>query len=350
MLVSERRDLLVERLRRHGRVDVGEAARELGVSAITIRRDLNVLSEEGHLLRVHGGALRVTAGAGARRKSVVGVVLPAADYYFAEIIDGIRSVADSLNVRLLLGVSSVESARRDPVRRLLAMGAEALLVTPPTRAAPDVTAEWMLDADVPTVVVERAYVSADLPRAFDQVRTDHTYGAKLAAHHFASHGHRSLALLLASTPTSPWLERGIASASEELGLETVQIRSIPSGEERVERVALAAALDDALAQGVTAFLVHNDFLALRLVDIVLERGLRIPDDVKVIAYDDVLAAMAPVSLSAVTPPRREVGSAALELLVRRLREGTAAPRAVQHVALLPRLQERESCCGRGEPA
>jgi DeoR/GlpR family transcriptional regulator of sugar metabolism len=57
MLTDERRDLILERLRRHGRVLACDLTSELSVSADTVRRDLRDLDEAGLLRRVHGGAL-----------------------------------------------------------------------------------------------------------------------------------------------------------------------------------------------------------------------------------------------------------------------------------------------------
>ena len=70
MLVGQRRDLLLERLRRDGRVVAKELAVELGVSEDSVRRDLRDLAAAGLCQRVYGGALPVSpavADYGARR-------------------------------------------------------------------------------------------------------------------------------------------------------------------------------------------------------------------------------------------------------------------------------------------
>jgi DeoR/GlpR family transcriptional regulator of sugar metabolism len=54
---SERHALIVGRLRRDGRVDVSDLAGTLGTSEVTVRRDLDQLSEAGVLRRIHGGAV-----------------------------------------------------------------------------------------------------------------------------------------------------------------------------------------------------------------------------------------------------------------------------------------------------
>ncbi|MCU0802597.1 MAG: DeoR/GlpR family DNA-binding transcription regulator [Rhodobacteraceae bacterium] len=57
MLTSQRKSLLLDRLRSEGRLLAGPLAAELGVSEDTVRRDLRELAAEGRLMRVHGGAL-----------------------------------------------------------------------------------------------------------------------------------------------------------------------------------------------------------------------------------------------------------------------------------------------------
>jgi DeoR family fructose operon transcriptional repressor len=57
MLGAERRSLILEALRARGSVQVSALAEELDVDPVTIRRDLNRLEKDGHLQRVHGGAV-----------------------------------------------------------------------------------------------------------------------------------------------------------------------------------------------------------------------------------------------------------------------------------------------------
>ncbi|MDH2429765.1 DeoR/GlpR family DNA-binding transcription regulator [Sphaerisporangium sp. TRM90804] len=63
MLAQQRRQAILERVRRNGAARVADLVRELGVSDMTIRRDLEVLAERGLVEKVHGGA--TTAGSGS---------------------------------------------------------------------------------------------------------------------------------------------------------------------------------------------------------------------------------------------------------------------------------------------
>ncbi|MFC7716338.1 substrate-binding domain-containing protein [Nonomuraea recticatena] len=96
---------------------------------------------------------------------------------------------------------------------------------------------------------------------------------------------------------------------------------------------------------VTGLLVHNDEDALLLVQHLRLAGVRIPADVSIVAYDDEVAALSDPPLTAVAPPKAAVGRSAVDLLVRRIEQGSAL--AAQHVALLPELRVRESTAVRG---
>jgi DNA-binding LacI/PurR family transcriptional regulator len=85
----------------------------------------------------------------------------------------------------------------------------------------------------------------------------------------------------------------------------------------------------------------GDDYAFRVYYTLRSLGRRVPEDVSLIAYDDVMAHLLEVPLTAVSPPKYEVGRQAAALLARRLMEGEAAP--VQHLLLKPRLVIRNTC-------
>jgi DNA-binding LacI/PurR family transcriptional regulator len=64
--------------------------------------------------------------------------------------------------------------------------------------------------------------------------------------------------------------------------------------------------------------LHSDVDALMLVQQLADSGIRVPQDCSVVAYDDVVAAFGGTPLTAVAPPKAEVGRVAAELLVQRL--------------------------------
>jgi DNA-binding LacI/PurR family transcriptional regulator len=201
---------------------------------------------------------------------------------------------------------------------------------------------WLADCPVPSVLVERDAVpgAGGIPR--ESVTTDHALGALLAARHLATLGHRKVGLILSRhSPTSRKIAGGWQTACEELALtpadhfeQTLPDRTSPDFSDVVN-----ATLDSALATGVTALLVHSDPEAMAFVDLALTRGISVPDDLSIIAYDDEVAQLFTPALTAVSPPRASVGEAAVELLARRIAE---PDRPVHRVQLSPRLNVRAS--------
>ena len=64
MLTTQRKQLILERLRQDGQIVAKALSEELGISEDTVRRDLRELAAEGQLQRVHGGALPASKAVG----------------------------------------------------------------------------------------------------------------------------------------------------------------------------------------------------------------------------------------------------------------------------------------------
>ena len=93
----------------------------------------------------------------------------------------------------------------------------------------------------------------------------------------------------------------------------------------------------------TAAICANDLLALGLLQGMVRHGVRVPDDLALVGYDDIdFAAAAAVPLSSVRKPRHELGRRAAELLLAEAREGHRHEQPV----FVPELVVRESSMGR----
>ena len=165
MLTSERRLVILEFLRRDGKVLASDLSRELGVSLDTVRRDLRELDEEGMLHRVHGGALprsQTPIGFAARER-----VAPAAK----EAIAGAaaRLIKDGQVVILDSGTTAVQVARHLPP------GLRATVIT----ASPSVAAVLAEHPNVEVAIVggklnkeTLAVVGAEAVESLRHIRAD----------------------------------------------------------------------------------------------------------------------------------------------------------------------------------
>lgn len=95
---AERHDRLLGLVRDRGSARVSDLASQLGVSPVTVRRDVEELAGRGLLDRVHGSVSwpqdTVPAGPGSAGSGLVlGMLAPSATYYFAEVIRGAHEAA-----------------------------------------------------------------------------------------------------------------------------------------------------------------------------------------------------------------------------------------------------------------
>jgi DNA-binding LacI/PurR family transcriptional regulator len=363
VLAEERHGAILRELSRKGSVKVADLAASLGVSSVTIRHDVRELAGRGLLVRVHGGAVsapeaplqeRAQEGkepaAGEQRGQrkqrepyVLGMLVPQAAYYFPAVIRGAQAAARELGARITLAVSRYDLKEdRRQVAQLRASGVDGLLLTPsdnPTLSL--ATEQWVNELDLPVVLVERQG-GWSTPKV-EQVATDHAYGAYLATCHLARLGHQQVALLACESRTTPWIRQGHELAQRSLGLREGPVHLFPRS--AVDGPAVMDEhVDDFLgtfrAGGVRAALVHNDMDALSLVRQLRGRGISIPEDLAIVTYDDEVAALADIPLTAVSPPKSEVGAAATRMLVDRLND---PGRPLHTVLLRPKLRIRASC-------
>lgn len=354
--VDQRHERVLELVRERGSIRVSELAAELGVSAVTLRRDVEALAAQGRVQRLHGAvvwpgdaAVDVRERTEGVEGAVVGMIVPTTNYIFANIVQGAREAVAAQGGRLVLGVSGYVDTE-DPVQaeHLVSGGAQGLLVAPSWFGGvpEDGQEKWLLDHDVPAVLVERSAPPGNPAAVLDRVRTDRAHGAAVAVGHFAGLGHRKITAVLQEGPHAAQIIAGYRTAVQALGLAVD--KGAPTVREHGDYEAGVDYLVEAVKKrGVTAALVHSDEDAIVLVPRLQACGIRVPDDLALIAYEDEVAGLSDVPLTAVAPPTRFVGELAAKLLLERLaeRRGGKKPGPRQHLDLLPELRVRSSCGG-----
>jgi len=268
--------------------------------------------------------------------------VPTASYYYRGVVDGAKDAAGLAGVRLVLAVSEYDEAEElRTFRRMVALGLDGILVTPAEQRAEDCPLRRAVDeSPVPVTVVERWW---DLPtrgQVVDSVRSDHRHGAALAADHLLDLGHERLAVWTFGNAHVTEVREGFAEAVGRRGAQAV-VPGLDHGDVR-------RFLDEVLDAGVTAALVHPDELALQVAQAALDRGLDIPGSLSLVAYDDELASLGELPLTAVAPPKHALGFAAVDTCLRAVAHRAPARPTVparfpaQRIRLLPELVVRAS--------
>jgi DNA-binding LacI/PurR family transcriptional regulator len=317
-----------------------------------VRRDVEALAVEGRLLRSHGVVqwpdeepAAADAGPEAGSGPVFGMVVPTTGYYFGDIVRGAQAAIGEVGGRLLLALTDyVPDLDVAHVERMIAGEVDGLLLTPGwAGGAPDQQQEeWLAALPVPVVLVERTVPVGSPAAALDRIRSADTEGSAMAVRYLAGLGHRRIALFQQPGQHAAQVRAGFETVVTALDLWRPKgtaglVLGTVDANGPVERLVEAH-----LADGITAVLVHNDEVAISVLSALRLRGIRVPEDVALIAYDDEVAELAEVPLTAVAPPKHAVGRAAVKMLLQRVAElgGELTPR--QHVDMLPTLRVRAS--------
>ncbi|MBM7469257.1 DNA-binding LacI/PurR family transcriptional regulator [Microbacterium keratanolyticum] len=322
-----------------------QLAEETGYSLTTVRRAFDDLVAEGVVVRRQGAGSFVahTRPREQRARRRIGVLLPDTQLYYPRVLQGIDESLSAAGASLQLATYRYDRTKEDAaIESLLDAGVDGLLLSPTLTEIddPDARAQTLMQLPVPVVMVERSLVDLGPRDRTEHVCSDHRGGAYDAVQHLAALGHQRIALLMRErTPTGPAIMNGYRHAIADLGL--------PSG---LEFTQAKTAWEVDSAQGAfdrlreleaTAALVFGDREATLLQGAIRRSGLSVPGDIALVSYDDEVADLAEVPLSAVAPPKYRIGRMAADVLLRRLIEGDDCP--LHQIRLRPRIVIRRSC-------
>jgi len=325
---------------------IKDVAQHAQVSVATVSHVINDTRfvSEATRVRVQEAieALRYVPSALARslksnRTHTVGMMIPnSSNPYFAEIIRGIEDTFYEAGFNVILCNSDDDPIKQgNYVRLLTEKQVDGLIVM---SSGSDVELlDTLRAARMPQVVVDREI--DDL--AADLVEVNHEAGGFLATQHLLKLGHRRIGCIAGPLGLSSARERvqGYRRALGEAGV-TVDDRLIRGADftSAGGLAAMTSLLDS--ARRPTAVFASNDLMAIGAICAAAQRGLRIPQDVSVVGFDDIaLAAHSNPPLTSVVQPKHQTGQLAAQLLLERIADPS---RALQRTILQPSLLVRQS--------
>ena len=324
-------------------VDIVQVAKAAGVSTTTVSRVINGISTvtpENHR-RVLDAIKRLkyrpnanARGLASGRNNTIGLVVPRFahmfhSFYMTELLKGIGTGVERHGLNLLLHITQ----GRTPLEF---SGVAGLLF-----ADIDSNEEQLdqaMDLELPCVVANQ-YVP-ELPVSC--VAVDNRTAGEQVVGYLHRLGHREIATITGHLRTPAGIERldGYLKAMKSRGLE-VKPHFVQRGDYTGASAREPARRLLTHPQRPTAVFTASDEMAVAVIEVALDIGLRVPEDVSVVGFDDSpIASFSKVPLTTVWQPLSQVGEIAVDLLAKHIAGKTFRP---SKTLLGTKLVERQSC-------
>lgn len=277
-------------------------------------------------------------GLRTNRTDTIGLLIPNIENsFFAGVAGVVIRESRNYNYKVVVVVDTQEDERneQDGLSALLARRVDGIIAAPCGNDAALFAS--VQEGGMPLVLIDRYLPDAGM---LSYVTTDNYRGAVMATEYLLENGHRRIACIQGTPHSMPVRDR-VRGFGDTLRAHGLGDRIVVTGEDfSVQNGYLETKLALAREERPTAIFALSNLILLGVVKAVHESGLRIPDDISVVSFDDnMLFNYLDPAITCIGQPTDEIGTLAVKLLIRAVREPGAAP---SHLHLPPSLIIRRS--------
>lgn len=327
---------------------IKDVARLAGVSVASVSRVINngpkVSKKTIEKVNKIMADLSYTPNANARalvtkKSTTVGVVIPdLTDPFFASLAHGVDQVARQKNMQLLLSTGLVTAESEQQAINLLIERRCDVMVLHSKKLSDDTLIA--LTDKVPGLVLIDRYIEQIAHRC---VWLDNSEGGKIAARHLLALKHKDFSCISSSYKIDdPSLRlQGFQNELNSAGFNLDQ-ELIEYGEPNLQGGEIATQKLLASGKKFTALFVYNDAMAIGAISTLEDNGYRVPTDISVIGFDDVLLSRySRPKLTTLHYPIEEMAIQATNLALELANKNNKADKT-KSFKYIPRLKKRES--------
>lgn len=256
-----------------------------------------------------------------RRKETltVGILIPQLDHpFFGSLAFAIEKSLFANDYRTLICSAEEDQDKEHAyVEMLIRQRVDGVIFVPTGQSVDNL--RLLQSSDVPVVLVDR-----DLKhRHVDKIMSDNEQGGYQGMCHLLGMGHRNIAVVGAPTYSESMVARmnGVRRALHDFGVE-LRPELLVTGTQTQFEMGYETAINlFASAEPPTAIFALTDVIAIGVLHAAAKTGLRLPDDLSVMGFDDIpLATYSIPSLTTIAQPIYEMGEAATRILLQRIHE------------------------------
>lgn len=277
-----------------------------------------------------------------RSRKLIGLLIPdIQNPFYVDVIRGIEEYAYSHGSAVLIGNFSQDAKREKLYIDILRSESVDGFIVAPSNSMDRYVKELINEGNA-VVCIDRGLIDFSV----DIVKSDNERGAFRATEHLINVGHRRIAHITGdpSIPTTQERVAGYKAALQKHGLpvdESIILGKASNFKSGVEIANQLLALPDR----PTAIFTANNLLTLGALESILSHGLKIPEEIAIVGFDDVYwATSLNPPLTAVKQFGFEIGQRAIELLYQRILNPARVP---INVEIKTELMVRKSCGFKG---
>jgi len=328
-------------------VTIKDVARESGVNVSTVSRALNNSygvhdKTRKHVLevarRINYRPNPVARGLVTGRLPTIGLVVSdIRNPFFAEVARGAEDAAHRAGRDLVLCNSDLKAEKQmGYFDSLLAKQVDGIVMNS-VAALSRAQQDQLRAANVPIVLLNRTSIH----RSFSSVLGDNLQGGEIAGNYLIDLGHTKVGHITGPRAHGNLTDRakGFRKAFHDRGLPEPEVicgeHTFTGGYKSANHLLGSEGK-------ITAIFAGNDVLAFGCIRAAIEKGIRIPDDLSIIGFDNVeMSQVTNPPLTTVDQPKYEIGKAAIEMLLNMI--GKDGIREPEHRVIGVHLVERQSC-------
>lgn len=295
---------------------VSMALRNSPLIASETRRKVNrYAAERGYIRNDVGVSLKMC------RTRLIGFLLRGVvQSFYNEVLQGAGVMAAQLGYGLLLGWGAPVGESAAQLRMMLERNVDALIVAEPLDDTATALLSQFRDRGKPVV-----FCTGTAAAGYSMVRNDDFLGGRMAVKLLAERGHRTIAV----SNQLPTRYEGNCAAAEEYGITLYPYQFAEDAFALVQQ-----------NKEITAVTAYSDDEAIKILHLLRTGGLRVPEDISVVGFDDMpICELPEFSLTTIAQQRNRLGAEAVQLAVRL---ATAGSSSAEEIVLEPRTVIRKT--------
>jgi LacI family transcriptional regulator len=277
-----------------------------------------------------------------RTKTIGLVITTIANPFYTELSQGIETTARQLGYNIIFCSTNYDlETEKQYIEMLRSKGVDGIIFTSAHIGDPNIVE--LAEEGFPIILVNRRTYHPRVKERVDYVGVDNHLGGYMAVEHLIRLGHQRIGVVGGSSESSVGLERleGGKKALEAYGIEQREDYFLggnflrESGYQGGKRFLQ-------MAEPPSAIFATNDYMAIGVYQALVEEGVKVPEEIALIGFNDIeLSGMKGIDLSTIGQKKFEMGTIAVELLVKRIEGSESGP--PKEILLKPELVIRKTC-------